>query len=85
MRTSMNNLDQMPVKRPVWRGDATSLAGKAYKAIEEKIVMLELAPGEIYTEKNLATRSSSGARRSAMRCFASNTSSLSKSSPGGAS
>jgi DNA-binding GntR family transcriptional regulator len=51
----MSHLDQMPVKRPVWRGDATSLAGKAYKAIEEKIVLLELAPGEIYTEKNLAT------------------------------
>ncbi|WP_316979392.1 GntR family transcriptional regulator [Shumkonia mesophila] len=50
----MNNLDQMPVKRSIWRGDVTSLAGKAYKALEEKIVMLELAPGEIYTEKDLA-------------------------------
>lgn len=50
----MNKLNQMPVKRSIWRGDVTGLAGKAYKALEEKIVMLELVPGEIYTEKDLA-------------------------------
>jgi len=50
----MNELDRVPVKRPIWRGDVNSLAGKAYKALEEKIVMLQLAPGEVYTEKDLA-------------------------------
>ena len=35
VRNFMTNVDHVPVKRPVWRGDITSLAGKAYKAIEE--------------------------------------------------
>jgi DNA-binding GntR family transcriptional regulator len=46
---------------PPWRGAGTSdkslkyLADKAYRAIEERIVTLELAPGSIVTEGALAT------------------------------
>ncbi len=50
----MNRLELVPSRRSGRGGNLNNLAGQAYKALEEKIVMLELVPGGIYTEKDLA-------------------------------
>lgn len=52
---SASVLDPSPRSRSVRRNDIESMADRAYHALEEKIVMLELAPGGIYTEKDLTT------------------------------
>jgi DNA-binding GntR family transcriptional regulator len=43
-----------PLTRSMRRNDVKSLADQAYKALEEKFVMLELVPDGIYTEMDLS-------------------------------
>ena len=43
-----------PLSRSIRRNGVKSLADQAYKALEEKFVMLELVPGGIYTETDLS-------------------------------
>lgn len=49
-------LETSPRGRSIRRNDIESLADRAYHALEEKIVMLELAPGGVYTEKDLTAQ-----------------------------
>lgn len=45
-----------PVRKAVRDADETSLGEKAYRAIEERIVRLELAPGRLISEASLSKR-----------------------------
>lgn len=47
-------LTSPPLTRSIRRNGVKSLAEQAYEALEEKFVMLELIPGEIYTEAHLS-------------------------------
>ena len=47
-------LTSPPLTRSIRRNGIKSLAEQAYEALEEKFVMLELIPGEIYTEAHLS-------------------------------
>jgi DNA-binding GntR family transcriptional regulator len=47
-------LTSPPLSRSIRRNGVKSLAEQAYEALEEKFVMLELIPGEIYTESHLS-------------------------------
>ena len=49
-----NSLMSLPINRSILRNGVKSLAEQAYEALEEKFVMLDLVPGEIYTEANLS-------------------------------
>jgi hypothetical protein len=49
-----------PLTRSMRRNDVKSLADQAYKALEEKFVMLELVPDGIYTEMDLSDMAALG-------------------------